>query len=467
MRTSPTALWSGRFDRPAADLALELSSSADVDRPLAEHDVAASRAHVTELARLGLVDADGAAALDDALRSAGSALSDGSFPWRDEHEDVHMNVEAWVADRVGAELAGHLQAGRSRNEEVVNDERRWLAVAAAELDRLAATLETTLVDHAERELATILPAHTHTQPAQPVLLAHHLLAYVVMLERDRGRLTDAARRADVAPVGAAAVAGSSLALDRERIAAALGYGALAENSIDAVADRDFEVEFAAACATALMHLSRLAGELVLWSTPYLGFVRLPDEFSSGSSLLPQKRNPDAAELVRARAARGEAAVTHLLALGRGLPLAYHRDLQEGRRSLYDVADSLGLCLRVTDALLAGTTFRREAMRAAASGGHTRAIALAERLAASGVPFRTAHQRIGRLVAHADERGIDIAELPEAELAAALPELAERTTIMPTLEEAVAAADIGGGTAPTRVAAAIAAARARLATGAAR
>lgn len=456
------ALWSGRFDRPADALALELSGSAEIDRPLAAHDVAASRAHVAELRRLGLIDGDDAGRLDTALAEAATALADGSFEWRAEHEDIHMNVEAWVRDRVGPDLAGHLQAGRSRNEEIVSDERRWLVDAAVRLGDLLRSLQRTLVALAEREVDTILPAHTHTQPAQPILLAHHLLAYVEMLDRDRGRLADAAARADRSPAGSGAVAGSGLALDRHGLARALGYTAVSGNSIDAVADRDYATEFAAGCAIALGHLSRIAGELVLWSTPYVGFARLPDAYTSGSSLLPNKRNPDAAELVRARAARGEAAVAHLLSLSRGLPLAYHRDFQEGRRSMFDVADTLELCIRVTDAMLAGTTFRRDVMRAAAEGGHTRAIALAERLATTGVPFREAHRRIGRLVAEAEGRGLDLAQLPDADLAAALPELADRATVMPTLEEAVAASDVQGGTAPARVRAAIAAARERLA-----
>lgn len=458
----PTALWSGRFDRPASELAIELSGSADLDRPLAAHDVAASRAHVAELQRLGIIDVDGRDRLDAALAEAAAALADGSFAWRPEHEDIHMNVEAWVRDRVGDDLAGHLQAGRSRNEEIANDERRWLIDAVGSIDALLATLVQTLIGVAEREIDTILPAHTHAQPAQPVLLAHHLLAYVEMLRRDRERLADAARRADRSPLGSGAVAGSGLPLDRRRIAAALGYAGVTANSIDAVADRDHLVEFTAACAIALGHLSRIAGELVFWSTPYVGFARLPDEYTSGSSLLPNKRNPDAAELVRARAARGAAAMSHLLALFHGLPLAYHRDFQEARRSAFEMADALRISLPVIDALVAGAVFDRDAMRAAAAGGHSRAVALAERLATSGVAFREAHRRVGRLVAEAERRGVDLSALPAELLAEALPELAARRQIMPSLEEAVAAPDIEGGTAPSRVRAALRAARGSLA-----
>ena len=453
------ALWAGRFESPAADAALELSQSLEIDLPLAEHDVAASRVHVGELRRLGLVDAEGAGRLDAALAAVATRLDDGTFEWRPEHEDIHMNVEAAVIEAVGAELGGMLQAGRSRNEEIVTDERRWLASATSGLVSAVADLQAVLVTRAEDEVDTILPAHTHTQPAQPVLLAHHLLAHVEMLDRDTGRLRDAATRADKSPAGSGAVAGSGLPLDRHAIAARLGFGGMTDNSIDAVSDRDYALESVAALAILLGHLSRLAGELVLWSTPYLGFARLADAFSSGSSMLPNKRNPDSAELVRARAARAEGDLVVLLSLMRGLPLAYHRDLQETRRAMFDAFESARLCLEVMAGVMAGVTFDRARMRDAAERGHTRAIALADRVVRSGVPFREAHQRVGRLVRAADATGVDLAELPGDELAAALPELGGAP--MPTLAEAVAAADVHGGTALGRVREALAARRSRL------
>ena len=453
------ALWDGRFQSPAADAALALSGSLEIDLPLAEHDVAASRAHVAELRRLELLGQAEADRLEEALVEVARRLADGSFSWRPEHEDIHMNVEAAVIEAVGAELGGMIQAGRSRNDEIVTDERRWLATAISDLIRAVRGLQSVLLTRADAEADTILPAHTHTQPAQPVSLAHHLLAYVEMLDRDAGRLADAAERADRSPAGSGAVAGSGLPLDRERVAAELGFGGVTDNSIDAVSDRDYAIETVAALAILLGHLSRLAGELVLWSTPYVGFVRLDDAFSSGSSMLPNKRNPDSAELVRARAARVEGDLVVLLSLVRGLPLAYHRDLQETRRAMFDAVDSARLGLQVMSGVMAGVAFDRERMRAAAEGGHARAVILADRLMVLGVPFREAHRRIGRLVATAEASGVDLAALPAEALEAALPELDGAQ--MPSLEESVAAADVHGGTAPARVRAALAATRERL------
>ena len=453
------ALWDGRFQAPASDAALALSGSLEIDLPLAEHDVAASRAHVAELERLGLIGPADAARLHDALVDVAARLADGSFAWRVEHEDIHMNVEAAVIEAVGPELGGMLQAGRSRNEEIVTDERRWLRGATANLIEGVRALQAVVLTRAEQEAGTVLPAHTHTQPAQPVLLAHHLLAYVEMLDRDAERLADAARRADRSPAGSGAVAGSGLRLDRARVAQSLGFAGVTANSIDAVADRDYALETIAALAILLGHLSRFCGELVLWSTPYVGFVRLDDAFSSGSSMLPNKRNPDSAELVRARAARVEGDLVTVLSLVRGLPLAYHRDLQETRRAMFDAVESARLCLEVMAGIVETLAFDRDRMRRAAAAGHSRAVLLADRLVARGVPFRDAHRRVGRLVAAAEEAGVDLADLPDEALNEALPEL--DGDVRPTLEDAVAAPDVHGGTAPERVRDALAAARERL------
>jgi argininosuccinate lyase len=453
------ALWDGRFHAPAADAALALSGSLAIDLPLAEHDLAASRAHVAELAKLGLIGGGDAERLGGALDDVADRLADGTFAWRAEHEDIHMNVEAAVIDAVGPELGGMLQAGRSRNEEIVTDERRWLREVGGDLIGAIRGLQAVLVGGAESEGGTILPAHTHTQPAQPVLLSHHLLAYVEMLDRDAGRLADALRRADRSPAGSGAVAGSGLPLDRAAVAARLGFGGVTDNSIDAVADRDYAIETVAALALLLGHLSRLAGELVLWSTPYVAFVRLDDAYSSGSSMLPNKRNPDSAELVRARAARVEGDLVTILSLVRGLPLAYHRDLQETRRAMFNAVESAQLCTEVMAGVIRTLTFDRDRMRAAASVGHARAVLLADRLVARGVPFRDAHRRIGRLVALAEDAGVDLVDLPDDALCEALPEL--DGAVRPSLEEAVAAADVLGGTAPGRVVAALAAVRERL------
>lgn len=447
-------LWGSRVRAPLTAVAVELSSSTDVDVPLAVHDIAASRAHVAELLALGALTDEGQGRLDAVLAEVAAEFDDGTFSWSEAHEDVHMNVEARVRDAVGPELAGQLQAGRSRNEEVVTDERLWLRQAVDRLDGLVLALERTLVRRAEEEIDTALPAHTHTQPAQPVLLAHHLLAYVEMLERDRGRLADAARRADRSPVGSGAAVGSGLAIDRMRVAKRLGFGDVTANSLDAVADRDYAVEIVAAAAMALGHLSRLGADLVLWSTPYLGFARISDGYATGSSMLPNKRNPDVAELIRARAARATASLAAILGILHGLPLGYHRDLQETRGPMLETLGSLELCLRAAEGMVAEVAFDRDAMAAAATGGHALSTALAERLTAEGVPFRDAHWRIGELVARAEAQGCDIAELPDEELRAVLPELGRHAAVLPTLSQALEAADLPGGTAPNRVRAAL-------------
>jgi argininosuccinate lyase len=372
-----------------------------------------------------------------------------------------MNVEAAVRDAVGPELAGQLQAGRSRNEEVVTDERLWLKDAVDRLLEAITALQDVLIIRADEHLHTILPAHTHTQPAQPMLLAHHLLAYVEMLQRDRGRLTDAAVRADVSPAGSGAAVGAGLALDRDAVTHRLGFAAISANSLDAVSDRDYAVELATACAIVLVHLSRLAADLVSWSSPYYRFARIGDGYASGSSMLPNKRNPDIAELVRGRAARAQGDLVTVIAVQSGLPLGYHRDLQETRAPMQRTVASLGLCLAAMTDMLAGVTFDTDAMAAAAGNGHALSTALAERLVRTGVPFRDAHWRVGELVAQADAAGCDLSELPVDELRKALPELADHDPIMPSLAEAIADADVPGGTAPNRVRAALADARARI------
>jgi len=455
-------LWGSRVSAPLADVAAELSSSVSVDQPLAPYDVAASRAHVEELHALGILDDAERARLDGALEATANEIARGTFAWDDALEDVHMHVEARLREAIGPGLAGHLQAGRSRNEEVVTDERLWLLDAARRIDAGLLASMRTLARRAEEELDTILPAHTHTQPAQPMLLAHHLLAHLEALSRDQERIAQAATRMDRSPAGSGASVGSGLPLDRERVAGRVGFGGITANSLDAVADRDYAVEMVSAAAIAMVHLSRISADLVWWSTPYLGFARVPDGFATGSSMLPNKRNPDIAELVRGRAARVTGALATMLSVIAGLPLGYHRDLQELRGPMLDAIGSLELCLSAVDGMLAGVIFDRDAMRRAAAAGHALATALAERLVRAGVPFRSAHWRVGELVARADELGCDLAELPPNTLRAALPELNDDPNPLPTLEQAVGAADVPGGTNPARVRAALEAAKERIA-----
>ena len=454
MTQSARPLWGGRVRAPLVGAAAELSNSISIDRPLAPYDVAASRAWVAELAAAGLVDATGLALLDETLARIGADLAAGTFAWNDQHEDVHMNVEAAVREAVGPDLAGQLQAGRSRNEEVVADERLWLLDAVRRIDLGLLACARTIVRRAADEVETVVPAHTHTQPAQPMLLAHHLLAHAEALLRDRERFADASRRLDRSPLGSGASVGSGLAIDRERLAAGVGFGSISTNSLDAVADRDYAIEAVSAAAIAFSHLSRIGADLVLWSTPYFGFARIGDGYATGSSMLPNKRNPDVAELIRARAARAHGGLSSMLGCLTGLPLGYHRDLQELRAPMEEAIESLLLCLDAMNGMLEEVAFDREAMRRASTGGHALATALAERLLLAGVPFREAHWRVGDLVARADELGCDLADLPLDELRQRLPELAQEQHPIPTLDEALAAADVPGGTNPARVRAAL-------------
>lgn len=462
MTSEQRPLWGSRVRRPLTPAAAEMSASISIDRPLAAHDIAASRAHVEELARLGLLTDEGRARLDEALVEVAKLIESDRFDWQESREDVHMNVEAAVRETVGPELAGQLQAGRSRNEEIVTDERLWLLEAARRVDDGLLRCMRTLVRRAEEEIDTVLPAHTHTQPAQPMLLAHHLLAHLEALARDRERFAQAAARLDRSPAGSGASVGSGLPIDRQRVADRIGFGAISANSLDAVADRDYALEMTSAAAIAMVHLSRIGADLVWWTTPYLGFARMADGYATGSSMLPNKRNPDIAELVRARSARANGALAAMLGVISGLPLGYHRDLQELRAPMLDTVASLELCLAAVDGMLGEVEFNREAMRRAAAAGHALATALAERLVRAGVPFRDAHWRVGELVARAEQLGCDLSELPRDELRDHLSELADESDPLPSLDEALAAADVPGGTNPQRVRAALQAAKEHLA-----
>jgi argininosuccinate lyase len=386
-----------------------------------------------------------------------------------------MNLEAALAERIGP-VAGKLHTGRSRNDQVATDLRLWLRRAIDRLDAAILGMEQALVGLAERDGEAILPGTTHIQPAQPVLLAHHLLAYVEMLERDRGRLWDAKRRLNVSPLGAGALAGAGYPLDREATAAELGFDGVTANSLDAVADRDFVVEVLAATALAMVHLSRLAEEITWWSNPRFGFVRVADAFSTGSSMMPNKKNPDPAELVRGRSAAVIGALTGMLALLKGLPLAYQRDLQEDKPAFFAAVATLDASLGVMAGLVETLAVDRHRMRAAAEEGYTTATALADALVRRGVPFRAAHHIVGGLVGGAEAEGIPtLAGLPDEAFRAALDgsddavarRLAKEKGIAPalraaaTIEGSLASADVTGGTAPERVAAALAAAKERL------
>jgi len=467
-------LWGGRFAEPSDQRMVDFTRSIEVDAALAADDIAGSIAHVRGLGRAGLLTPEEVDTLVAGLTVLAGEVAAGTLAWDASLEDVHLNLEAALADRVGP-VAGKLHTGRSRNDQVATDLRLWTRRAIDALDEGLVGFERALVALAEREGEAVLPGTTHIQPAQPVLLAHHLLAYVEMAERDRGRLADARRRTNVSPLGSGALAGAGYPLDREATAADLGFDGVTANSMDAVSDRDFVVETLAAVALGMVHLSRLAEELTWWSNPRFGFVRLSDAFSTGSSIMPNKKNPDPAELVRARAARVIGELTGSLALLKGLPLAYQRDLQEDKPPLFDAVATYSASLGIMAGLLDSLAVDPGRMREAAAEGFTTATAVADALVRRGVPFRAAHHIVGSLVAQAEEAGIGLDGVPDSMLGMALaagaderartlaeePGIGDALRAAASIDGALASCDVLGGTAPIRVAAALAAARARL------
>ncbi len=467
-------LWGGRFEGTTDERVAEFTRSIEVDGALALDDIAGSIAHVHGLGRAGLLAPDEVETLVRGLEGLRREVESGSLKWDPALEDVHLNLEQALRDRVGP-IAGRIHTGRSRNDQVATDLRMWLRRTIDGLDEAVLEMERALVGLAERDGEAVLPGATHIQPAQPVLLAHHLLAYVEMLERDRGRLADCRRRANLSPLGSGALAGAGYPLDREAIAAELGFDGVTANSLDAVSDRDFVVEALAGFALCMVHLSRLAEEITWWSNPRFGFVRAADSFSTGSSMMPNKKNPDPAELVRGRAARVIGSLTGMLALLKGLPLAYQRDLQEDKPPLFEAAATLEASLRVMAGMVETLEVDRARMRAAAGEGYTTATAVADALVRRGVAFRAAHHVVGTLVAEAEKAGAGLDALDDATIAAALAgsddsvavtilgdaDLPGELRAAASLEGALASCDVIGGTAPRRVAAALTAARARL------
>jgi argininosuccinate lyase len=467
-------LWGGRFSEDSDKRVADFTRSIDIDAALAPDDLRGSIAHVRGLGRAGLLADLEVAALVGGLESLARDVEAGTLRWDPELEDVHMNLEAALTERIGP-VAGKLHTGRSRNDQVATDLRLWLRRAIDRLDVALLEMERALVDLAERHPNAILPGTTHIQPAQPVLFAHHLLAYVEMLERDRGRLADARGRANVSPLGSGALAGAGYPIDREAVAEELGFEGVSANSLDAVSDRDFVVESLAAAALGMVHLSRLAEEITWWSNPAFGFVRVSDAFSTGSSMMPNKRNPDPAELVRGKTARVIAALTAVLGLLKGLPLAYQRDLQEDKPPLFGAVSTWESSLGVMAGLIATLTIDEQRMREAAADGHITATAVADALVRRGVPFRMAHHIVGSLVAQAEGAHIGLDAVPDSMLGQALaaaddetarglaghPSIGEELRGAASIDGALASCDVIGGTAPNRVAAALAAARARL------
>jgi len=452
--------WSARFHEPVDERVKRFTASVGFDRRLAEQDIAGSTAHARMLAACGVIARRDLQAIERGLAAIRREIRAGRFAWSLDDEDVHLNIERRLVALVG-EPGKRLHTARSRNDQVATDLRLWLRgeidACVAELRRL----QKALVDQASRHAALVMPGFTHLQVAQPVTFGHHLLAYFEMLERDRERLVECRTRVNRLPLGAAALAGTSFPIDRARVAKELGFEGLCENSIDAVSDRDFAIEFCAAAALAMVHLSRLAEELVLWSSPRFGFVRLPDAYSTGSSIMPQKKNPDVPELVRGKSGRVFGSLVALLALMKGQALAYNKDNQEDKEPLFDAADTLRDCLAVCAGLVAKLQPVPKAMRAAVLEGHATATDLADYLVRKGLAFRDAHEIVARAVRAAEKSGVGLAGLPLSRLKSFSKHVGADIRKVLTPEGSVAARDHVGGTAPAQVRKAVARARQRL------
>ena len=459
---SKATAWSGRFREPVDALTRRYTASVDVDRRLADADIAASLAHARMLAAVGVLSTTDLAAIERGLAAVGDEIRRGDFAWSADLEDVHLNIEHRLTALIG-DAGKRLHTGRSRNDQVATDLRLYLRGVIDDTTAAIAKLRGALLDLAERHADTIMPGFTHLQVAQPVTFGHHLLAYDAMLARDAGRLVDCRRRVNLLPLGSAALAGTGFPIDRARVARELGFAGLCDNSIDAVSDRDFAIEFAAAAALLFAHLSRFAEELVLWSTPRFGFVRLADRFCTGSSIMPQKRNPDVPELVRGKTGRVYGDLVALLTLMKAQPLAYNKDNQEDKAPLFDIADTLLPTLAIlADMVAGGIEVDAERMRAAAAEGFATATDLADYLVGKGVPFRDAHEAVAQAVRHAESTHGDLADLPLATLKRYSAAIADDVYAVLTLEGSVARRDHPGGTSPARVRAAIRAARDSLA-----
>ena len=441
--------WSALFSEPMSELVQRFTASVGFDRRLWRADIDGSLAHARMLGQQGVVSADDVAAIERGMAQIAQEIESGAFEWKLELEDVHLNIEARLTQLVG-DAGKRLHTGRSRNDQVATDVRLWLR---GEIDRLSALLvqmQAALVGVAEHHVETILPGFTHMQVAQPVSFAHHLLAYVEMFARDAERLSDVRRRVNRLPLGAAALAGTSYPLDRQAVAQALGFDGLCENSLDAVSDRDFALEFTAWAAITMMHVSRLAEEIVLWMSPNFGFIDLADRYCTGSSIMPQKRNPDVAELARGKTGRIYGHLTALLTLMKGQPLTYNKDNQEDKEPLFDTVDTLGDTLRIMAEMAAGIVVKANAMERAALRGHATATDLADYLAKKGVPFRDAHEVVARAVKHALQEGVDLAALPLATLQGFHADIAEDVREVLTLRGSLQARNVVGGTAPAQV-----------------
>ena len=452
--------WGGRFTEATDSLLASFSESVSFDRRLYRQDIAGSKAHAAMLAKVGVLTTRECEAIHQGLDAIGAEIERGRFKWDAALEDVHMNIEARLIARIG-ETGKKLHTGRSRNDQVATDLRLYLREAIdgllAELERLRLAL----IVLAEKEAASVMPGFTHLQVAQPVTFGHHMLAWEQMFARDSARLADCRKRVNIMPLGSAALAGTSYPLDRAYTAKRLGFDAPSENSLDAVSDRDFAIEFAAACALIMMHLSRCSEELILWMSAPFGFVELPDRFCTGSSIMPQKKNPDVPELVRGKSGRVFGHLTALLTLMKAQPLAYNRDNQEDKEALFDTLDTTAASLRLFAALVPAIKLRRENCLRAARLGFATATDLADYLVRKGLAFRDAHEVVGMAVRHAAQKNQDLADLSLTELKRFSKLIGPDVYKVLTLDGSVAARNLLGGTAPVQVRAAARRARAKL------
>jgi argininosuccinate lyase len=443
-------MWGGRFASGPAAVMEEINASIDFDRKLYAQDIRGSLAHVAMLAKTGIIGADDADAIARGLNTVLSEIESGSFVFSRRLEDIHMNVEARLAELAGP-AAGRLHTARSRNDQVAVDFRLWVK---EELEKVAVRLKgliEALLARAEDYVGTVMPGFTHLQTAQPVTFGHHLMAYVEMFGRDLGRVRDCIERLDECPLGAAALAGTGFPIDRHLTARALGFREPTRNSIDSVSDRDFAIEFLGVAAICAMHMSRFAEELVIWSTPQFAFVRLSDAFSTGSSIMPQKRNPDAAELVRAKTGRINGSLIALITVMKGLPLAYSKDMQEDKEAVFDAAETLELCLAAMTGMVRDLTADTAAMKKAAGAGFSTATDLADWLVRErGLPFREAHHVTGRIVALAEQRQCKLEKLPLADMQAIHPAISEDIFKFLSVENSAKSRKSFGGTAPAQV-----------------
>jgi argininosuccinate lyase len=452
--------WSGRFSQPVAELVKRYTASVEFDQRLAEFDIQASLAHARMLAKQAIISQVDLAAIERGMAEILADIRAGKMVWSIDQEDVHLNIEKRLTELIG-DPGKRLHTGRSRNDQVATDIRLFLRDATDQIATAIKNLQRSIVALAETHTATIMPGFTHLQVAQPVTFGHHLMAYFEMLQRDRERLADGRKRINRLPLGAAALAGTSFPIDREFVAKELGFDGVCENSLDAVSDRDFAIEFCATAAIVMTHLSRLAEELILWMSPRFRFIELADRFCTGSSIMPQKKNPDVAELARGKTGRVNGHLVALLTLMKGQPLAYNKDNQEDKEPLFDTVDTVLMTLTIFADMLKEVTVYPDAMRTAVLEGHATATDLADYLVKKGVPFRDAHEVVARAVRAAEEQRCDLSALPLATLRGFSPLIEQDALALLTPEGSLAARNHIGGTAPNQVRTAIQRAKAKL------